>query len=852
MWRFFVPVCFQKANSMNKNQLDGLFDICRFNGKKDTRPKAQSLSWAALVECLVTHDLRAEKDGELWSPVRYGCGKTRKAENVEAVSALVLDFDSGANPKDVSRPWELAELAFVLHTTHSHSLESPKWRAVFPLQNPVDADEWARVYPKLAAHLGGNAWDQSCKDASRIYYLPACPPDRSEEAFAFALPGAALDVESIPDIEEESASFPNSLAPLPAADVNSDKARKYVLSALTKEREKMLGAGAGERHDQRYRSAMALGGYVPLLSESEITEALSVNFGQDKKAALETIADGIKNGKAKPRTLPQSVLNGFPNGHSDGAAPRPLPAPIRSQTATPHTAPIPSNPIPTPTLKNERGALEYESGQLVKVLRPGWDCAALSTHAAHATRIFEHTGADLRFSSNLGWLTFDGRQWQRDDRHATQTADRVKTLSQVVRAEGAELYELAGTLARDGRSSDAEALGRAAMAHTRHAKQVEAKSFVEGALHFAAGNPQIRVSPDVFDQRAWLLGFQNGVWEKGDWREHRREDFLLHLSPVYLDFGADQSEWLAVLDCMTGGDVELSRTLQETAGYILSGASHLRFLPWAYGPKGTGKSTFAELLQTTLGKMAHAIDPKKLQDDSSRERLGADLWNRRLAVCAEAGSQRIEAEILKTLSGGDSLSVRFLYQESFDATPRHVLLMVANDAPRLDAYDDALKDRVVALPFVHPLMERGPLQLTGGARIEEVRKHHDSPLVCGFAVWALEGLERVFQSQSIFIAQCCKDATAQFWADTDPITPFWETIERDELARGIAKSELRARYEAWCNGEGTRPLNRNQWPDACKSYSLEETSVWHQGKSAKGWRLPNQNSSIFGENEPDS
>ncbi len=559
-------------------------------------------------------------------------------------------------------------------------------------------------------------------------------------------------------------------------------------------------------HREIFVSAQGVGSLPAPFSFQEVARQVEdqIGFADDdvERQSLESAVRLLKTSFAKPHNEAK------PGSRADQIA-RQLKKP---KTGAAH--------ILTPTLRTERGAAEYEAGQIVETIRPGWTCAALSTHAAHASRIFEHIGGDLRFSPNLGWLTFNGRHWERDDRQATQTADRVKELSQVVRSEGATLYRLAGELAQAGRAGDAEAMSRAAAAHTRHAKQVETKTFVDGALHFAAGNPETRVSPDAFDQRPWLLGFENGVWERGQWRKHRREDFLMHLCPVALDLNADRSEWLRVLDCMTGGDSDFARTLQDAAGYILSGASHLRFLPWLYGPKGTGKSTFAELLQTVLGKMAATIDPKKLQDDAARERLGADLWNRRLAVCAEAGGQKLEAELLKTLSGADSLTVRFLYQEAFDALPRHVLLMVSNDAPRLDAYDDALKDRVVALPFVHRLDQNGPLELTGGARIEAVRKDPASPLVRGFAAWALEGLARVHQTQSIFRAPCIEAATAKFWADTDPLTPFWETFEEAELRAGVSNGELRGRYEKWCENEGARPFKGKAWAKACESRGL--------------------------------
>jgi P4 family phage/plasmid primase-like protien len=389
-----------------------------------------------------------------------------------------------------------------------------------------------------------------------------------------------------------------------------------------------------------------------------------------------------------------------------------------------------------------------------------------------------------------------------------------------VRDESATLYHFAAALAQAGRPTDAAAMSKAATAHLRHTKQVESKAFIEGALHLAAG--LLAVETEQFDQKPWVIGFQNGTWDKGEWREHRREDYLLHLSPVHLDFEADRREWLATLDRITAADSDFALMAQDLCGYIFSAASHLRLLPFFYGPKGTGKSTVTELLQTVLGDMAATVDPKNLQDSAARERLGATAWNRRLLACSEAGGQRLEAELLKTLAGSDRLPVRFLFREAFTAPPRHVLLMVTNDPPRMDAYDDALKDRVIALPFNHPLANGTPLKLTGGKRIEAVRQDPQSPLVRGFAAWAMEGLARVWHSQEVHRAACATTATAQFWADTDQLTPFWETIEAAELLDGIGKTELRKRYETWCETEGARPFNRSQWARACKSHGLED------------------------------
>ena len=819
------------------------FDFSRFDSKSDNAPKAARLDWRGLCALLQRHSTRTTKDGRAIGAASYLDGATRKNENAAAVSLAILDFDDGTTQSEIeagaARLNSGAGAAAFIYSTYSHTPEAPKFRLVLPLLSPVSAGDWPDVWKRLARAFDDKP-DKSAKDAARIHYLPSCPRNRAGDAVAVEIGGAPLDVATLPEIETASGSAP-FVPTLAALDGNAGRfsggvADPYALTAFKNEVERVALATEGGRNSTLNNSALACGHLTGAgrLQRSEVESELeraALSAGLDKGEARATIKSGLDRGEKEPtdKGLRQAI-------NPAQTLERLQIEPIKSEAGTDLSA----EEIPAPALRTERGAAEYESGQLVKLLCPLWQCAALSTQSAHAERIKDGAGADLRFCASLGWLTFDGRQWQRDDRNATQTANRVKSLSQTVQSEGAALYKMAGTLAQSGRAGDAEAMAKAATAHTRHAKQAENKGFVDGALHFLAGDFAVRCDAQTFDQKPWILGFQDGVWDYGKWRGHRRDDYFLHLSPVSIGGragdrdGADRREWLTVLSRMTGDDADFARTLQDAAGYILSGASHLRFLPWLYGPKGTGKSTFAELLQTTLGKMAASVDPQKLQGDGARERLGADLWNRRLAVCGEAGNQKLEPELLKTLSGSDLLPVRFLYQEAFDAVPRHVLLMVSNDAPRLDAHDDALKDRVFALPFTHKLDAGGRLELSGGARLEAVRKDPKSALVRGFAAWALDGLARVHKAQEIYKAPCIARATEQFWADTDPLTPFWETVNCADLRAGIPNGDLRGLYEKWCEVEGLRATIRGKaWAKACEAHGLEAFRT----NKTRGWRV---------------
>ena len=478
--------------------------------------------------------------------------------------------------------------------------------------------------------------------------------------------------------------------------------------------------------------------------------------------------------------------------------------------------------LPAPTLLTGEKP-EYDPHQLRTLLYPHWECVALETEKAHAERAVHYVGDDLLFCPELGFLHFQPQsgRWRKDDKEASLTVSKMGALAPAVRSEAAALLRHAATLARAGRDGDARAMSRAANKLLNHAKLIEKRSFLSGAATFLSAERRAEVGE--FAPVGWCFAWANGrAFVRGTLRAATRADHFLNVSPVALDDEADAGEWSALLDRITGGNPNFARTLQDVAAYAVSGASSLRSLMWCYGPRGTGKSTFCELLQTLLGDDSATIDTALLQASSSRERLGATLWGKRAAFVSEAGNKRIDAELLKTLSGGDRLSVRFLYREAFTAPPSHCLILAANDPPQTDAYDDALKDRVIALPFVHALDEGERLHFKGHQRLESARRDPASPLVCGFALWVCQGLAQLYREQDIYRAPAVVSATAQFWADTDPLTPFWETVETDALREGIAKTELRRRYESWCATEGTAMIRPQVWTRACVSLGLAE------------------------------
>lgn len=165
--------------------------LVRFTSKNRPEGKVERLPWTILASRLTKHEIRDEKDGAGFSPTLYREGPVRRlAENVEALTLLVLDIDDGTPLEDLRLKFE--EYEWVAYTTHGHTTAHPKYRLVFPLTHAVPAQYWRQVWSGAVATLAPGHADRQCKNVARLYYFPVCPHSRKAERWAVHNQGRPL------------------------------------------------------------------------------------------------------------------------------------------------------------------------------------------------------------------------------------------------------------------------------------------------------------------------------------------------------------------------------------------------------------------------------------------------------------------------------------------------------------------------------------------------------------------------------------------------------------------------------------------------------------------------------------
>jgi len=160
--------------------------------------------------------------------------------------------------------------------------------------------------------------------------------------------------------------------------------------------------------------------------------------------------------------------------------------------------------------------------------------------------------------------------------------------------------------------------------------------------------------------------------------------------------------WDRFLNEITGGDTELIEFIQRVIGYACTGSIKEHALFFFYGTGANGKGTLLNTITSILKDYA-VTAPMDVFTESKHDRHPTELaalMGARLVVAQETDEGRKWAEAkLKTLTGGDPISARFMRQDFFTFMPKFTLIIAGNHKPRIQTTDEAMRRRLHLVPF---------------------------------------------------------------------------------------------------------------------------------------------------------
>jgi putative DNA primase/helicase len=148
--------------------------------------------------------------------------------------------------------------------------------------------------------------------------------------------------------------------------------------------------------------------------------------------------------------------------------------------------------------------------------------------------------------------------------------------------------------------------------------------------------------------------------------------------------------------------------------------------------------------------------------------------------------------VIKQITGGDTITARYLYSEHFEFRPQFKLFLATNHKPRIRGTDVAIWRRIHLIPFTVTIpneeQDKGlPMKLRAEAP--------------GILRWALEGLAEWRRSGLSAPAQVT-DATREYRTEQDVVQHFIDERCISDPGAATPASELYTAYKTWCEAGG--------------------------------------------------
>ena len=359
-------------------------------------------------------------------------------------------------------------------------------------------------------------------------------------------------------------------------------------------------------------------------------------------------------------------------------------------------------------------------------------------------------------------------------------------------------------------------------------KQTTRAAFFSGVEQIAKCDPRLSCGSGEFDCDNYELNTPSGLYDlrTGEVKPHHPGQRLTKITAV-APTAAHGGVFLKAIREICGGDESLVRFHQVSLGAMLSGAREEHWLVYWFGTGRNGKNLLADLVFLILGEYAHKLPSSALMSKKHESHPSelTGLRGVRLALSSEIeeGSFWNEAR-LKELTGDERITARYMGRDAFTFIKTHKHLILGNHRPQIKTVDEAIKNRVLLVPFDVSFAGREDRDLPQKIRAE-----------AGFVLhWLLEG-HKAWLENGKRLPQCeaVQRATKGYFAAQSTIEMWIDECCRkvndpDRPAGGwCSASELYENYQHWKRARGETPVSQTRFGE-----SMGRTFVKTQSKKA--------------------
>jgi putative DNA primase/helicase len=385
------------------------------------------------------------------------------------------------------------------------------------------------------------------------------------------------------------------------------------------------------------------------------------------------------------------------------------------------------------------------------------------------------------------WYAWNGVLWERQPKKAPDIQERVKdTVSWII-------DEANSVRDRDRRKQ-----------MLTWGIRCDKKQVLRGAMDLASSDRRLRISISQMDQDHWLLGTKSGIVDlrTGEPLQISRAHMVTRSVGVAFDPAGKCPRWRQFISEIMLGDKEMIAFIQTLVGYLLLGGNPLRLIFFLHGIGRNGKSVFIETLLKLMGDYGEPAKSELImkrradRDSESAQPFMLKLRGKRYITASEVGEgMQLDAAVVKTLTGGDEMTVRGLHSAPVKFTVEGKFVIRCNHRPIIDGADQAIWDRVVEIPFDMRLDEAEQDTSLRTALLAELP---------GILNWAIRGCMK-YQQAGLVRPQKVRDQIKSY-RDSQDSCMQW--LEESAVLGGIKdklqSSAIYRHYENWCARRSAR------------------------------------------------
>ncbi len=420
----------------------------------------------------------------------------------------------------------------------------------------------------------------------------------------------------------------------------------------------------------------------------------------------------------------------------------------------------------------------------------------LHSDDANALALIDRFGDVLRHCADRGrWYAWDGAVWAPCPRTAGPAREYAKRVARTLPERNDKDVSF--------KKKSLSAVGISAM------------------LTQAASDERVAVDFDQLDAHPWELNTPGGIVDLATGQLLPSDPQRLHtrLTACTPDPDADRRPWLKFLDTTFGGDQALIDYMQRLVGYSAVGLVRDHVLPYCFGSGGNGKGVFLETCIRVLRDYATTAPAGFLMAKTfqGHETELARLSGARMVLCSEVNDDdRFDEARVKLLTGGDSITARFMQQDHFTFSPTHQLWAMGNHQPGVRAGGPSFWRRLRLIPFLHQV---DPAEVIDD--LQGIFSTEHGPAVLS---WIIEGAV-AYHTGGLQAPESVLAATKGYARNQDTVTRFLEEMCHVGGAPAVTTkvTVLRQAYETWCRETGDHPVSAKAFTQALQRHGVDST-----------------------------